>query len=142
MQLSANMTATYCAPTISQDESIPATPLTGAELLAKVQQLDGASKTELVRACGYASTKKDGTERLNFTSFYGALLEAKGVSLEGGSKTPGRNLSFKAKVQFNGNLMVGKAYTALLDLKPGDEFEIKLGRKAIRLIPAGSSDEG
>jgi hypothetical protein len=142
MQLSVNMTATYCAPTISQAESIPAPPLTGAELLAKVQQLDGASKTELVRACGYASTKKDGTERLNFTAFYGALLEAKGVALEGSTnKTPGRNLSFKAKVQFNGNLMVGKAYTALLDLKPGDEFEIKLGRKVIRLIPAGSSDE-
>jgi hypothetical protein len=36
---------------------------------------------------------------------------------------------------------VGKAYTALLDLKPGDEFEIKLGRKQIRLVPAGSSDD-
>ena len=37
--------------------------------------------------------------------------------------------------------MVGKAYTAMLDLKPGDEFEIKLGRKQIRLIPAGATDE-
>jgi hypothetical protein len=36
---------------------------------------------------------------------------------------------------------VGKAYTALLDIKPGDEFEIKLGRKQIRLVPAGSSDD-
>jgi hypothetical protein len=41
-------------------------------------------------------------------------------------------------VQFNGNLMVGRAYTAMLDLKPGDEFEIKLGRKQIRLVPLGS----
>ena len=41
----------------------------------------------------------------------------------------------------HGNLLIGKAYTALLDLKPGDEFEIKLGRKQIRLIPAGSADE-
>ena len=32
-------------------------------------------------------------------------------------------LSYTAKVQFNGNLMVGKAYTALLDLERGDEFE-------------------
>jgi hypothetical protein len=33
------------------------------------------------------STKKDGTERLNFTAFYEALLEARGVSLgdSGGS---------------------------------------------------------
>ena len=53
----------------------------------------------------------------------------------------GRQLSYATKVQFNGNLMVGKAYTALLDLKPGDEFEIKLGRKQIRLVPLGSEEE-
>jgi hypothetical protein len=32
-------------------------------------------------ACGYVSTKKDGAERLNFTAFYEALLEAKSLSL-------------------------------------------------------------
>ena len=46
-----------------------------------------------------------------------------------------------ATVQGNGNLLVGKAYTAMLDLQPGDEFEIKLGRKQIRLLPAGADDE-
>jgi hypothetical protein len=54
----------------------------------------------------------------------------------------GRKLSYVATVQGNGNLLVGKAYTAMLDLHPGDEFEIKLGRKQIRLIPAGSLDDG
>jgi hypothetical protein len=44
-------------------------------------------------------------------------------------------------VQFNGNLLVGKAYTAQLGLEPGDEFEIKLGRKQIKLIPLGSLEE-
>ena len=29
----------------------------------------------------------------------------------------------------------------MLDLNPGDEFEIKLGKKAIRLVPVGGSDE-
>jgi hypothetical protein len=48
---------------------------------------------------------------------------------------PGRSLSFNTKIQFNGNLLVGKAYTAQLGPKPGDEFEIKLGRKQIQLIP-------
>jgi len=120
--------------------------LTGTELLAKVKEIGDASKSDLVRGCGYVSSKKDGSERLNFTAFYEALLEAKGVSLgEGGGKTPGgkggRTLSYVATVQGNGNLLVGKAYTALLDLKPGDEFEIKLGRKQIRLVPAGSSDD-
>ncbi len=44
-------------------------------------------------------------------------------------------------MQFNGNLMVGKAYTAMLDLQPGDEFDIKLGKRQIRLVPVGGSDE-
>jgi hypothetical protein len=121
------------------------TMLTGSELLAKVKEMGDASKTELVRECGYVSTKKDGSERLNFTAFYEALLEAKGMTLgDGGNKgrgKVGRSLSYATKVQFNGNLMVGKAYTAQLGLEPGDEFEIKLGRKQIKLIPLGSAEE-
>jgi hypothetical protein len=119
--------------------------LTGPDLLSKVKELGDVSKSELVRSCGYVSTKKDGAERLNFTAFYEALLEAKGLSLgDGGGKGAGkggRKLSYVATVQGNGNLLVGKAYTGLLDLKPGDEFEIKLGRKQIRLVPAGDDDE-
>ena len=117
--------------------------LTGADLLAKVKEMGDASKSDLVRACGYVSSKKDGSERLNFTAFYEALLNAKGLDFGGSTKSGkgGRKLSYNTKVQFNGNLMVGKAYTALLDLKPGDEFEIKLGRKQIRLAPLGSSDD-
>ena len=117
--------------------------LTGSDLLAKVKELGDVSKSELVRSCGYVSTKKDGGERLNFTAFYEALLEAKGVDLGGSGKVGkgGRKLSYTATVQGNGNLLVGKAYTAMLDLKPGDEFEIKLGRKQVRLIPAGGVDE-
>ncbi len=119
--------------------------LTGTELLAKVKELGDVSKSDLVRGCGYVSTKKDGTERLNFTAFYEALLEAKGMNLGagsgGGKGRPGRQLSYVTKVQFNGNLMVGKAYTAQLGLQPGDAFEIKLGRKLIRLVPVGGADE-
>jgi len=119
--------------------------LTGSDLLAKVKELGDASKSDLVRAAGYVSAKKDGSERLNFTSFYEALLEAKGVSLgDGNGKTKGkagRSLSYVATVQGNGNLLIGKAYSALLDLKPGDEFEIKLGRKQIRLVPVGGADD-
>lgn len=119
--------------------------LTGSDLLVKVKELGDVSKSELVRSCGYVSIRKDGAERLNFTAFYEALLEAKGISLgDGGGKgvgKGGRRLSYTATVQGNGNLLVGKAYTALLDLNPGDEFEIKLGRKVIRLVPVGAADE-
>ncbi|MFN7900287.1 MAG: AbrB family transcriptional regulator [Synechococcaceae cyanobacterium] len=119
--------------------------LSGADLLLKVKELGDVSKSDLVRSCGYVSTKKDGSERLNFTAFYEALLEAKGMNLGTagrgkGSGKRGRDLSFQAKVQFNGNLMVGKAYTAQLGFKPGDEFEIKLGRKQIHLVPLGTVD--
>ena len=118
--------------------------LTGADLLNKVKELGDVSKSDLVRACGYVSSKKDGTERLNFTAFYEALLDAKGVNLGGGSAglgKGGRKLSYVATVQGNGNLLIGKAYTAMLELNPGDEFQIKLGKKAIRLIPVGGTDE-
>ncbi|MFO0040182.1 MAG: AbrB family transcriptional regulator [Synechococcaceae cyanobacterium] len=119
--------------------------LRGGELLSKVRELGDVPKSELVRACGYVSTKKEGGERLQFTAFYEALLEAKGVTLsEGGGKgssKPGRKLTYVATVQGNGNLLVGKAYTALLGLQPGDEFEIRLGRKQIKLIPSGSEEE-
>jgi len=119
--------------------------LTGSDLLNKVKELGDVSKSDLVRACGYVSDKKDGGERLNFTAFYEALLEAKGVNLGVGAGAGvgkgGRKLSYIATVQGNGNLLIGKAYTQLLDLKPGDEFEIKLGRKQIRLVPVGGSDE-
>lgn len=119
--------------------------LSGSDLLAKVKELGDVSKSDLVRACGYVSAKKDGSERLNFTAFYEALLEAKGLSFGAtggaGSGAGGRKLSYVATVQGNGNLLVGKAYTALLGLQPGAEFEIKLGRKQIKLIPVGGEEE-
>ena len=117
--------------------------LIGTDLLTKVKELGDVSKTDLATHCGYVSKKKDGSDRVNFTAFYEALLSAKGVELGGGAGLGkgGRKLSYIAKVQGNGNLLIGKAYTAMLGLEPGDEFEIKLGKKAIRLIPVGGSDE-
>jgi hypothetical protein len=108
--------------------------LTGADLLAKVKELGDCNKSDLVRGCGYVSTQKDGSERLNFTAFYEALLQAKGVSLTTAKKA-GRKLSYKTKVQFNGNLMVGSAYITEA-FKPGDEFEIKVSRNSVTLVAA------
>ena len=117
--------------------------LTGSDLLAKFKEVEGLSDSEQCRACGYVSTKKNGEPRLNYTAYYKALLEAKGMKMGGsnvsGIVKGGRKLSYLAKVQGNGNLLIGKAYTALLDLKAGDEFEIKLGRKQIRLLPTEES---
>jgi hypothetical protein len=113
--------------------------LTGSDLLAKFKEVEELSVEEQCRVCGYVSTKRDGEQRLNYTAYYKALLEAKGIKLGGGNASKkgkgGRKLSYIATVQGNGNLLIGKAYTALLDLKAGDEFEIKLGKKQIRLLP-------
>lgn len=121
--------------------------LRGPELLSKVKELGSMPKSEVVRACGYVSPRKDGSQRLNYTAFYEALLEAKGMSFGGAGESAsrrdsvGRKLSYIAKVHFNGNLLVGKAYTSVLGLKPGDEFDIKLERKGIRLIPKHHSED-
>ena len=53
--------------------------LTGDDLLAKVRELGDVTKSDLVRACGYVITQKNGKERLNYTAFYRALIEAKKV---------------------------------------------------------------
>ena len=118
--------------------------LTGADLLAKVKELSDCAKTDLARGCGYVVTKKDGKEQVKFTQFYEALLEAKDLSFTTGTAgigKGGRKLSYNAVVQGNGNLLIDKAYTAILELQPGVEYEIKLGRKQIRLIPVGGSEE-
>ena len=112
--------------------------LHGTALLAAVQESARLSKSELVRRCGYVSVKADGSERLNFAAFYAALLEAKGMMLsrsKSSAASRGRSLGYTTKIHFNGDLMVGKAYTALLDLQPGDRFAIQLGHKQITLTP-------
>lgn len=112
-------------------------------MIAKFKLLGDVSKFDLVDLPSYVSTKTHGTERLNFTTFYEALLEAKGMHFAAGSSdgkgNPGRSLSCATKIQFNGNLMIGKVNTAQLGLQPGNEFESKLGRKQIQLSLLGAT---
>lgn len=115
--------------------------LKGAELLAKARELEGSNKSQLARGCGYVTTKPDGTDQVNFTAFYEALLEAKGLTFgAGGSGSKrGRGLTHKVKVQFNGKLLIGDGYLKQMGAEPGDEFEIKVGRKQITLVAANES---
>jgi len=115
--------------------------LKGAELLAKAKELEGSTKTQLARGCGYVTTNPDGSERVNFTAFYAALLDAKGLTFNTASSVGrrGRGLAHKVKVQFNGKLMIGDGYLKLMGAEPGDEFEIRVGRKQITLVAANES---
>lgn len=120
-------------------------PLTGEALLSKVKQLEHLSKEEKAKECGYYTVTKNGVERVNMMKFYNALLEAKEIELDGKQSSNGRggrSASYRITVQSNGNLLIGSAYTKQMDLKPGDEFEISLGRKHIRLKQIDGDDFG
>jgi hypothetical protein len=115
-------------------------PLVGEELLQKVKNLDELSKEDKAKACGYYSVTKGGNPRVNMMKFLNALIEAEGIQLDSsqnGSGRGGRSASFRITVQSNGNLLIGSTYTKQMGLNPGDEFEITLGRKHIRLKQLG-----
>jgi hypothetical protein len=119
-------------------------PLTGKELVQKVKELDDLSKEEKAKACGYYTVTKDGSERVNMMKFLNALIEAEGIQLDSisdGNGRGGRSASFRITVQSNGNLLIGSTYTKQMGLEPGDEFEISLGRKHIRLRQLNVDDD-
>ena len=110
------------------------TPLTGKALLQKVKELSNVPRRETARACGYYTTSKDNKVRVNLADFYDALLAAKGVAIESPKDGRGREASYRVSVHQNGQIVIGSNYTQELGLKSGDEFEIKLGYKHIRLV--------
>lgn len=116
-------------------------PLTGKAILQKIKS-SSLSKRELAKECGFYSVTKEGETRANLADFYDAVLAAKGIALE--SKTAkdgrGREATYRVSVHQNGQIVVGSAYTELMGLKPGDEFEIKLGYKHIHLIQLDSNE--
>lgn len=119
-------------------------PLEGEALIKKVKELGNLSKEEKARACGYYTVTKNGVERVNMMKFLNALIDAEGIELDSktnGNGRGGRSASYRISVQSNGNLLIGSAYTKQMGLKPGDEFEITLGRKHIHLKQLDSQEE-
>ena len=110
--------------------------LQGTELIAKIKSMADVSRSELVRECGYISTI-NGKERLNYTSFYEALLNAKGVDLKP-KKRMGRKLTHNTKVQSDGKVIVGSAYIENMNLDPGTVFDIEVGRTKVVLTAAAA----
>ena len=120
--------------------------LTGKSLLQKVKELkeekQNPSRRELARLCGYASKNRKGEVRINVADFYEELLKAKGLTLDSeGSQRRGREATYRVTVQKNGQILIGAAYTKTMGLKPGDEFDVKLGYKHIHLIQRDSSSD-
>lgn len=119
-------------------------PLKGEALLERVKELEHLTREEKARECGYYTVAEDGSERLNIMKFLNALIDAEGIELDGkasnGNSRGGRSASFRISVQANGNLLIGAAYTKKMDLHPGDEFEISLGRRHIHLKQVAAED--
>jgi AbrB family looped-hinge helix DNA binding protein len=118
-------------------------PLTGRQLLQKVKELSHLPRRETAKRCGYYTVSKSGDTRVNLTDFYDAVLTAKGVDLdpEGTKDGRGREPTYRVSVHQNGQIVIGATYTEQMGLKPGDQFEIKLGYKHIHLIQLESSDK-
>lgn len=112
------------------------TPLKGRPLLQKVKELSHLPRRETAKQCGYYNQTKTGQTRVNLTEFYDAVLEAKGVPLDpdGGKDGRGREPTYRVSVHKNGQIVIGSTYTQAMGLEPGEEFEIKLGYKHIRLV--------
>jgi AbrB-like transcriptional regulator len=118
-------------------------PLVGEELLKKVKELENLSKEEKAKHCGYYTVTKNGIERVNMMKFLNALIDAEGIQLDtspNANGRGGRSASYRISVQSNGNLLIGSAYTKQMNLKPGDEFLITLGKKHIRLRQVDPED--
>lgn len=117
-------------------------PLTGKALLQKIKDSD-LPRRELAKQCGYYTVTKEGQTRTNLQEFYDAVLAAKGIALEPETTKDGRGreASYRVSVHKNGSIVIGANYTQKLKLKPGDEFEIKLGYKHIHLIQLDSNEE-
>lgn len=117
--------------------------LTGKALLQKLKEIEHLSRREKARECGYITLTKSGEVRVSSGEFLSALLEAKGISLDTGNERSGRGreATYRVSVHQNGQILIGQAYTQKMGLKPGDEFEIKLGYKHIHLAQAGGEDE-
>jgi AbrB-like transcriptional regulator len=117
--------------------------LTGKALLQKLKEIEHLSRREKARECGYISVTKNNEIRVSSGEFLSAVLEAKGVSLDTGHEKGGRGreATYRVSVHQNGQILIGQAYTQKMGLKPGDEFEIKLGYKHIHLAQLGEKSE-
>jgi AbrB family looped-hinge helix DNA binding protein len=111
------------------------TPLTGKALLQKIKELSHLNKREQARQCGYLSSAKGTSERVQLTEFYEAIVEAIGYKLDPDHPKDGRGRepTYRVSVHKNGQIVIGAAYTRAMNLSEGDEFEIKLGYKHIHL---------
>lgn len=113
-------------------------PLTGAALIARVEELKPAPESEVAIACGYVS--EAGKARLS--AFKDALLDAHGLSLGKAPKAArrGKPLSFCVTTNAkSGNILLAGGYAALIGIEPGGQAAIAHQGNSLVITPAGMS---
>lgn len=117
------------------------TALTGADLIARVEELKPAPENEIAIACGYVS--EAGKARLS--AFKDALLDAHGLSLGKAAKGSrrGKPLSFQVTTNAkSGNILLAGGYAALIGVEPGGQVAIAHHGNSLVLTPADDAMAG
>jgi hypothetical protein len=119
---------------------MPDTPrLTGPALLNKAAELDGKSKSEQARACGYLALTKEGKERVDVPAFLEAMLEANGHSFA--PTRPRRVATGVLTVSKTNTISVGKAYLSKIGAVTGDTYKVEFDNDMICLVPQNKAAE-
>jgi hypothetical protein len=114
--------------------------LTGAELIDFVKTSESANDMELARAAGYVRTTKTGKDQVLKKAFMNALLAAKGIERPMG-RGPGKTARYETSVHKNGVILIGKTYSEVFGLNPGDFLDIVIEGDCIKLVPQPFAEE-
>lgn len=124
-----------------------APPLTGQELLTAIDihTKAGKRRREVIFACGYGSTSKDGRTYVNTAAFYEALTAAKGIQVGAVGPKNVRTPSYLTKVLPNGSITLNPAYSKRMGIKPGATLSIGLHVESqaitLKLVPPAAEAE-
>jgi hypothetical protein len=111
------------------------TPLTGPDLLSKVQELkaSGASVSEICRVTGYVALAKDGSTRPKSGALHKALLDASGLALT--SARTGSRRNGLLTINKSGGVVISKAHISKVGLGPGTTLRTENQGGNLVLIP-------
>ncbi len=127
----------------SSDKAVESDALTEEALLQKINELLHLPKRPLTKRSGYDVVTKKNQARVNLKDFYAELLATKSLLVNHDKQSNGRTrqLTYRVSVDKRGQITICASYTQAIGLKPGDEFEVKLGFKQITLFRIENSGD-
>lgn len=116
--------------------------LKGQELIAYLQDNEGADRDSIMRGAGYVC-QRNGKASIQRTKFFEALAEANGHNLGVSSKPDdyGKQATYSLKVGPKGLIPVSRAYTVQCNMTPGSYVKVSIEDGAIVLEPEEETSE-